>query len=132
MKKYSPYSQCPPGAYCDQTYNPTMDAFIARLNISNFTTGISDIQVQANSGLNLYPNPGSKLVTIEYQNAFGMNKAGKLRILDISGREMSSSSLTLKQGDNLIQLDLTRLPSGIYMVEIDNGANTSSAKFVKK
>ncbi len=68
---------------------------------------------QSNS-FKVYPNPANNSVTIEREGI----EQGDLRILDIIGRIFIS--YTIPYGVNDIQLDISRLSAGKYIIEIDN------------
>ncbi len=62
----------------------------------------------------VYPNPANNSVTIERE----MIEQADLRILDINGRIFIS--YTIPYGTNHIQLDISRLSIGNYLIEINN------------
>ena len=79
--------------------------------------GLHDIMV--------YPNPAHARATLE----FDADKEGnaKLIIYDLTGREMQSTAFRMEAGKNGIELNLSNLPQGIYLVVVQ-GADDSMAR----
>lgn len=82
-------------------------------------------------GLQIFPNPGNgrdmKLVaTIPAQGIYN------LAVIDLSGRTFAESSLLLRQGQNLINLDeLTRsLQAGVYLLTLQKDGSGLNVRFV--
>lgn len=78
----------------------------------------------------IYPNPTNDMVNLEIQS----KTSGKLKLIvsDASGRELKNSESTVKSGVNVIQLDLSTFPSGIYLVTISNDKDINFTKKVIK
>jgi hypothetical protein len=68
----------------------------------------------------VYPNPTSGAVTITLE-AFAETSELKLKVFSLIGQEMYTEQLSPFSGVKRFQLDLTRFPKGIYMVEISDG-----------
>jgi hypothetical protein len=75
------------------------------------STGVNDNQQNT---FKVFPNPANNSVTIQRE---GIEQAD-LRILDITGRIFIS--YTIPYGETQIRLDVSRLSSGSYVVEINN------------
>ncbi|MBM3159945.1 MAG: T9SS type A sorting domain-containing protein [Bacteroidetes bacterium] len=85
--------------------------------------GLNDIQ-----DIQLYPNPTEGDVHIRY-NAM-KNEKLTVVITDITGKTVSTSLVTSKEGSNLIILPTDGMASGTYFVELGN--NLKALKFVVK
>jgi hypothetical protein len=59
----------------------------------------------------LHPNPANERITIK-----GMNKEGEILLMDMLGQVVLAQAFESES-----QLDLTRLPSGIYLVRVIDG-----------
>jgi hypothetical protein len=75
------------------------------------STSIND---KTQNTFKVYPNPANNSVTIERE----VIEQADLRILDITGRIFIS--YTIPYGANHIQLDISRLSIGNYIIEINN------------
>ncbi|MBL7704029.1 MAG: T9SS type A sorting domain-containing protein [Taibaiella sp.] len=74
------------------------------------------------SGLKIYPNPVSGVMTIE-----GLSGNATLRVLDLSGRLV----LETQHNASKVTLDLSQLLDGIYHLQVISGTATSVEKFIK-
>ena len=61
----------------------------------------------------VYPTPASNVLTIQWQDPLPTNKV--ISILSMDGRVMQT---TKQEGSNLIRLNVSKLPAGIYTVRI--------------
>lgn len=75
-------------------------------------------------GLNLYPNPAKQTINVSLE---GMNEKTEIKVYNIMG------NLVMRQVTNKTntQLNVAKLPSGVYMVSASDGVTTSNSKFVK-
>lgn len=129
-----PYNRCPPviGAYCDHIYNPDMDCFISRFDISIFPDPLN-IQTQPFfelGKLSAYPNPSDGVFSIEFYNN-GRDEKMELRIVDISGKEMSKFDVKTKQAFNRFNIDLTGFSVGVYILDLYSDTYKQSVKLMK-
>ncbi len=95
------------------TYSPVI---AAKLN-KNENIGIGQIK-QTATELNLSFNTG---------NTAGTN----IVLLDLSGKIISTHTLTPTLGTNHVILDIANLPHGIYVVSVRNGYHVTAKKFIK-
>jgi hypothetical protein len=70
---------------------------------------------------NIYPNPSSEEISIS-SSTFKGNE--KISILDVSGKELIHSHLTT--------IDVSKLNSGVYFIQVENESSKSQQKFIKK
>jgi hypothetical protein len=130
--KHSPYTECPPGAYCDQTYKPGDDCFIGKFKTASFPTKIKTVQKES-VNLNVYPNPSDNVFYVSFLNkdfnSFG-NEA-KIIMTNELGSKISEVVLKLKAGINRFILNFNSLPSGVYFLNIGNQKFEGTAKLIK-
>jgi len=69
----------------------------------------------------IYPNPTSGAVTLTLETMDEFNGPMELKVYSLIGQEMKKESITPFSGVKKVQLDLSSLPKGLYMVEISNG-----------
>ncbi|MBS2100392.1 S8 family serine peptidase [Carboxylicivirga linearis] len=89
-------------------------------------TGIDDLQ---SGGLDIYPNPASELINIEWNK----NLSGDTRInlLSIDGSIVQSVNIDVMGAGNYT-FNVADLPNGIYIIEIVSGAENYSKKIIKQ
>ena len=78
---------------------------------------------QINS-FSIYPNPAHNVITLEVDS-----KALKaVRLYDVLGRDVTSQTGFITTGNSILQIDLSGLANGVYMVKTPSG----SQKFIKE
>lgn len=77
-------------------------------------------QIRKNE-LTLYPNPASDILFISYKP---QTKNPKFEIIDVTGRKI----LTTKQ----TQIDVSKLPQGLYLLKVQDGELIFSKRFIKE
>ena len=81
--------------------------------------------------LRIYPNPVSEIVNLEIE--VDNKEASLIKLYSISGQLIKEiSNLSLTNGKNTIQLDLSELNTGAYIIQYVNGANSKSARLIKQ
>ena len=77
-----------------------------------------------NFTINLFPNPAGDQLNVWVE---GFEKKTEIKVYNLMGK------LVMQQGSNntLTQLNISKLAAGFYLVKINDGKETRSAKFVK-
>ncbi len=109
-------------------------AIPAALDESGYTMTVVDpngIEESNNVfGLSLYPNPTDGLSTLDVNSTVaGMVT---MEIYSITGAIVQTSTSPVRLGNNRINLDLTALPAGIYMVRADINGHQALVRVQKK
>ena len=79
-------------------------------------TALKKIDADANSELNIYPNPVSSFLKVELYAVIG--ELIDLEILDLQGRTVvSKKGIATNNGKNTVQLDVQTITSGIYIIK---------------
>jgi hypothetical protein len=78
--------------------------------------------------VNVFPNPATDLVTIQFNAADESNY--RLRLTDMLGREIFVKEGTTSEGKNTMQLGLETLNGGVYFVEIQSGEGSQSIRLM--
>lgn len=81
-----------------------------------------------NNSLQPYPNPASDYLHLS--NAFDYSDKVTIQILSIDGKEMIVEE-RFSAIDN-IQIDISTLPSGIYLCKVSSGKKITASRFLKK
>ena len=81
--------------------------------------------VNPNFAINLFPNPAGDQLNVSVE---GDNRKTQIKVYNLMGK------LVMQQGsgDTLTQLNISKLPAGFYLVHVNDGNATRTAKFVKK
>nr|WP_321409272.1 S8 family serine peptidase [uncultured Carboxylicivirga sp.] len=88
-------------------------------------TGLTEIE---NGGLEIYPNPVTDLLNIEWNSNLSENTL--IRLLNIDGTIIQSENIKVSSGVH--SLNVSQLPEGIYIVEVISGEETYSQKIIKQ
>ncbi len=84
-------------------------------------------EIGQGSGIFVYPNPASTVVTVFLKNE-NWNDVAKCRLLDITGKVIQSVGF---QGDSF-GFSIESLPTGIYFIEISDEQQLKTVRFVKQ
>ncbi|MBX9449786.1 MAG: T9SS type A sorting domain-containing protein [Taibaiella sp.] len=103
--------------------SPTVDWYCSTLS-----AGISDLESAFDGDFNIYPNPSSDG---NFQMNIRMNQASyaQVQVYDITGKTILFKDLGKLQSQ-IVNLDLTQLTSGMYMVRISNPYGQITRKVV--
>ena len=77
------------------------------------TESIKSFEETVNIDPVVYPNPATEKVTIEMSE---LSATSHVAIMDLSGRQFSVTKIA--QYDHHLELDLSKLPAGIYIVSV--------------
>ena len=88
---------------------------------------------EKNSSINrfsIYPNPSSG--EIELSVFSELSGFSVISVSDLIGNRVFDLDYSLAEGMNIIQLDLSSIADGVYVIQIINDGNVSSKKLIKK
>jgi hypothetical protein len=80
--------------------------------------------------LQLHPNPTSGLMNLDIH--CGQDQSAVISVYDLSGKRVYNDNTGLTAGDQSVQLNLSALPSGVYVVEVLMPEGNQRMKFVKE
>jgi len=69
-----------------------------------------------------------RFLRIETEN---LNDFKQLNVIDLYGRIVLRKNLNHRDSKNLIRIDVSKLPSGAYAIELLNTSETVIEKFIK-
>lgn len=92
------------------------------LTVTAITTGLDEI---AGINASVYPNPNNGMFNLQLDNPELLD----VRVIDVSGKLHQSLRL---QGFSLYQLDLTDLPAGVYILELETGTGMTFKRLIKQ
>lgn len=117
-------------------YNKTYDVMLVAINGCGSDTVWLKVNVDINvdetplgRSVELYPNPATGFVNLE----FNTSKDGKaiIRLSDVTGKEVFTKKEESINGRYVRQFNVSKLPAGIYLLEVDDGEYTTSRKLIK-
>jgi len=85
-------------------------------------------QEENNSRLNIYPNPAKDKVNVSISSS-GVVPA-RISVLDAVGKAVLTKELTSKSDMEYFQLSVHELPAGFYLLNLQQGENNITKKFV--
>lgn len=71
------------------------------------------------SGFTMFPNPASHELTLDIH--LTADRPVKVSVMDISGRTLMLNTYDLHKDNNRVTMDVNGLPSGMYLVRVENG-----------
>ena len=85
------------------------------------TIGCKEGELASANKLNVYPNPTAGVLNVEYTAEKGN---AQVTVLDLSGRVVMTQTQANVTGQNTLQLDLSKVAKGAYMLNVQtNGSN---------
>lgn len=91
---------------------------------------IIDSRIYAFGVQECYPNPAADLTTLTVTN--NDEAVINIAINDMTGRMVASSVHRINAGENKIQLDLTKLPEGVYFYTVSKSNESLTRKLIIK
>lgn len=124
MVRASKLQQTPSGSYYNLSLGTSKSA--------SFQYPYIDVQVKDIAAVNdiqLYPNPARESVTL----AINSNKSAAIDVLitNLQGRTIWATHADLNTGNNMVRLDVSSFPPGMYTVIIHSGDQIKQIKFTK-
>lgn len=94
-----------------KVFDETNTQFDALELYKNYTVSASENQV--NTRINLYPNPTNSEITV-----YGdQTEISEIRIFNLQGQDFSSFIKQKSKSESEIQIDLSKLPTGLYLLK---------------
>lgn len=81
-----------------------------------------------NAGFGMFPNPAKDMVTIEVP--VQAESDVQVSIMDAAGRVAVQENRVMGKGNNQVQVELGRLVTGIYFVQVRNGETVHTRKLI--
>ena len=111
-------------------YSSGTKTYITKLYLNTLNTSTSDEieSIATNSFLSLFPNPSEGSVALSYDTEQGGEAS--VSIIDLIGITRIQKDVKLLLGQNIIPLDCSGLPSGVYLVELKGGDRSVSTTLI--
>lgn len=81
-------------------------------------------------GLKVFPNPVTEGVALQINPEFESD--AMITLTNLSGQVVMTESRWVSKSENIVKLDLSKIPSGLYFVSVQQGAQIWTKKLVKK
>jgi hypothetical protein len=114
--------------------NPFSGTSYYRLQQTDFDgkytfSNIVPINIEAESGLTIFPNPVSTDLIVKYSSTI----AGpmQVKVIDMAGRVISTSSFNLQLGNNSFFINVSNIAAGTYFLEVNDGIKVTTSKFIR-
>jgi len=96
----------------------------------NYATRFASIKEDAGNlqTMQILPNPAKQFATL---NVFaGTSAETQVVLINSIGQKVLEQQISLNSGKNLITLNLSQLPSGVYFAQLSDGKNLSTRKLI--
>jgi hypothetical protein len=100
---------------------------LATISSTTYREANPDEEITIEPVVNLYPNPASSFVTLEF---LATQNETILQIFDLSGKMVYLHNLNTELGENKITIPTEELSNGMYLVKIISGENTYQQKLL--
>ena len=103
----------------DNPFNGVSYYRLAQTDYDGTTKRFDPIAVSCESsvtGYSVYPNPANEVLNIDIELTSHQGNDVEIEIMDINGRVIQSQHAQLDRGHNHLEVDLSEIPSGVYMI----------------
>lgn len=90
--------------------------------ISNETKPAITVETMADAMVKVYPSPANDVVSVSLDDA-SVNANSAISIVSMTGNLLTSKT---SKGSKIIQLDVSKLPAGIYMLRVEANGQTTN------
>lgn len=102
--------------------------------VANSLPGMTEVSratvTTERNSFDLYPNPSNGAINVTY--ASSVEGMVNVRVFDLVGKAVADYNFSVNEGENFINLDLSSLEKGLYVVEVLQGETSSTAKVILK
>lgn len=118
------------GTYYAQVYgyngnNNASTCYTLKVQLGTATI-TAQVETTGKGILKVYPSPASDVLNVSVLGE--ISDMGILKVIDLNGTVVLEQKVTR----NPQQVDISKLPNGVYMLKVNNGGNNLSSKFVKQ
>jgi hypothetical protein len=96
--------------------------------MSELNTGKMSVE---ESVMSVYPNPVQDQINIKFEWEDTQETSVGLRVLDRSGRIVLQQRIPTQVGQNIYQLNLSTLPQGLFMIQLQGAQYLGKQRFIK-
>lgn len=104
------------------------EAYLLKTDKFGFANADTQIKLQSDNPLLLYPNPSGGSVFVE--SIFGEGEKVCIEIIDMAGKVRRRSDFLIEESTRDLKIDLESVPDGVYILTLKSGSNKYSTKFI--
>jgi len=97
------------------------------MNFSDLTTGVKPTLMEQSQQLKVYPNPVGDILNIDVTGT--AETKGTLNIFNFEGKTLVSRQVSQP---GLLTIDISHLPTGIYLCRYSNATEIKTVKIIKQ
>lgn len=126
--------------FCTSTYCDSIGItqFMVDGSRSGFTINViapsalgMEEEMNTISEVNLYPNPATENVSLEYNATISGNHS--ISLVDVTGKLIYTENFSAQKGNNLKQINLNGVEAGVYFITIaDENGRTNHIRLIKE
>ena len=120
----------------DNPFNGVSYYRLAQTDYDGTTKRFDPIAVSCESsvtGYSVYPNPANEVLNIDIELTSYQGNNVEIEIMDINGRKIQSQNAQLDRGYNHLEVDLSEIPSGVYMINFSGTKDyIKESRIIKK
>ncbi|MGB0403230.1 MAG: T9SS type A sorting domain-containing protein [Salibacteraceae bacterium] len=111
-------------------YTVTVNTEFCSSTFSTEVTWCTNVESRLNNGMevSLFPNPTSTILNLKASGVQGSELS--VAITDLTGKTIHSGTISREEATNGIQIDVSELSSGVYMLSVSEGENYSTYRIV--
>ena len=87
--------------------------------------------LEALTAVNLSPNPAANVLQVQYELEVVKSATSEIQIMSASGAIVAQEQVAAAAGLNTVELDVSALPQGLYIVRLQHGEEYELVKFIK-
>ncbi len=95
--------------------------------IDNQTSGITQLSIDHNLAVNVFPNPATESITIEIPPTTD-HQLYRLRLFDLTGKLILEQNMS----GRLSEVSLVGMPEGLYLIKLNSGERQTIRKLYKQ
>lgn len=103
--------------------------YVDNLAFTGEVSGLKEVS-QEQINLNIYPNPASDYINLNFQSTKGENCSVELR--DVLGKTIKTQTINAQEEGVSTRMDINNIPQGIYFITLRTNSNTITKKITIK